>query len=105
MLACKIRQSRDIKGFKFGASDKTIKISQYADDCMLFLNDINELQKAINILQDFGAVAGLMLNIDKCEGLHIGRNKALQNNTAPLGIKCPETLKYLGIYIGHGYYH
>ena len=33
------------------------------------LNDTNELCTVINILDDFGKVSGLKLNLLKCEGL------------------------------------
>ena len=40
MLAMKIREWNKIKGFSYENS-KQIKILQYADDCMLFVNDID----------------------------------------------------------------
>ena len=101
VLAIQIRQSQSLKGYNFGTSSKNIKISQYADDCILFLNSKEELYSAINILQQFGNVSGLKLNTAKCKGLWIGAHKHLQTKTNLLGIKWPESLKYLGVYIGH----
>ena len=47
ILGLKIRQHNQLKGFMFGYEEKPIKIIQYADDCILFLNDKNELCTAI----------------------------------------------------------
>ena len=58
--------------------NKPVKIAQYADDGILFLNDKNELCSALNILEIFGRMSGLILNIEKCEGLWLGRSKFLQ---------------------------
>ena len=33
---------------------------------------------ALNILGTYGAVSGLKLNVDKCEGFWLGKNKKLQ---------------------------
>ena len=100
MLAIQIRQSLSIGGFNINAS-RNIKISQYADDCILFLKDKNELCSAISLLNQFGEVSGLQLNLNKCKGLWIGLNKNLQKDCSLFGIKWPESLKYLGVYIGH----
>ena len=66
VLGLYIRQNNDLKGFLFGYSDKPVKIAQYADDCILFLNSKAELGTAINVLNDFGKVSGLLLNLSKC---------------------------------------
>ena len=102
ILAIKIRHSNCIQGFKFQKSGKCIKISQYADDCMLFLRNNNELCSAINILDNFGDVAGLRLNLKKCEGLQLGvKHHTPVPITQAFGIKWPQALKYLGIFIGN----
>ena len=36
VLGLKIRQQNELKGFMFGYEEKPIKVSQYADDCVLF---------------------------------------------------------------------
>ena len=100
MLAMKIRECDKIKGFSFEDS-KQIKISQYADDCMLFVNDIDELRTSMSLIRQFGLVSGLKLNISKCEGIWLGKNKHSTAAPNDIGIKWPETVRYLGIYIGH----
>ena len=101
VLAIKIRNSNTLKGFNFGFENKPVKIAQYADDGILFLNDKNELCSALNILEIFGRMSGLILNIEKCEGLWLGRSKFLQTNCKLFGIKWPEQFRCLGIYLGH----
>ena len=58
ILGLKIRHQNEIKGFMFGYEEKPIKVMQYADDCILFLNDKNELCTAISLLCDFQHVSG-----------------------------------------------
>ena len=45
---------------------------------VMFLNDSNEMCSALNILEIFGNLSGLILNVEKCEGLWLGRSKHLQ---------------------------
>ena len=68
-MAIKIRNSTSLQGFYFGNEDKKTKISQHADDGILFLNNRNEFCSALNILETLGTFSGLKLNIEKCEGL------------------------------------
>ena len=39
LFACKIKQARDIKGFKVPGSDSEIRITQYADDNTIFVSN------------------------------------------------------------------
>ena len=48
---------------------------QYADDCIMFLNDKDEQCTALNILRNYGKISGLTLNLSKCEGLWLGKDK------------------------------
>ena len=101
ILAIKIRNSSTLKGFQFGFENKPVKIAQHDDDGILFLNDKNELCSALSILEIFGRMSGLILNVEKCEGLWLMRKKFLQTNCKLFGIKWPEQFRCLGIYIGH----
>ena len=69
MLGIQLTASNSLKGFCFGQDLSPIKLVQYADDCILFLNSKSELCSALNILERFGHLSGLRLNIDKSEGL------------------------------------
>ena len=53
VLAIKVRNSGSLRGFQFGYQ-KSIKLAQYADDGVLFLNNKLELGSALNILEKFG---------------------------------------------------
>ena len=101
MLATKIRKCQLLKGFDFGVEEKAVKITQYADDATLFLNNKEELCTALNILSTFGNLAGTQLNLAKCEALWLGRDKYRQENCNLFGIKWPKVLRCLGIYVGH----
>ena len=78
VLALRIRSSESLKGLPVG--NKHVKISQYVDDGVLYLNDKDEICCAINIISNFGKVAGSLLNIGKCEGLCLGSKKQITNN-------------------------
>ena len=56
---------------------------------------------ALNILEKFGEISGLKLNVQKCEGFWLGRDKLLQANCNLFGIKWPEQFRCLGIYLGY----
>ena len=101
VLALKVRQCPNLKGLNIGSNIRSLQISQYADDAILFLNNKNEYCTAIAILNDFGKHAGTMLNLKKCEGMWIGVDKDRQENGNLFGIKWPSSIKYLGVYLGH----
>ena len=56
---------------------------------------------ALNILEISGNLSGLILNVEKCEGLWLGRSKHLQLHCNLFGIKWPKQFRCLGIYLGH----
>ena len=101
ILGIKLRANNSLKGFCFGQGLNPIKLAQYADDCILFLNSKSEVCFALNILKGFGQLPGLILNIDKCEGLWLGKDKNLQRHCNFFGIKWPEQFICLGVYLGH----
>ena len=47
-------------------------ISAYADDTVLYLQDINSLKKSIQIFQIFQLLSGLEINLEKSELLAFG---------------------------------
>ena len=64
IMACRIRQSEYIIGIQVKTNDgnKTIHISQLADDTTLFLNSSTEIKPALKIFELFGKYSGLLLN-------------------------------------------
>ena len=53
-----------------GNDEKCVRLEQYADDGILFLNNKVEFCLALNTLETFGKKSGLELNLGKCEGLN-----------------------------------
>ena len=99
ILAIKVRNSSSLHGFQFGY-EKLTKIAQYADEGILLLNNRNEMCSAL-LLEIFGNLSGLILNVEKCEGLWLGRSKHLQLHCNLFEIKWPKQFRCLGIYLGH----
>ena len=101
ILAVKIRNDQTL-GLKINVDneEKHIQISQLADDTILFLKDEKAVIKGLSIVEEFGDVSGLKLNIKKTEGLWLGRGR---NRNDTLGnIKWPNNnIKALGIYFGY----
>ncbi len=103
VLACQIRQNANIKGLNLDSEgNKNIKITQYADDATLFIQNTNEMKEVIRCLNLFGRVSGTKLNLMKCEGLWLGASKHRQHNCTMFNMRWPtEPIRYLGIFIGH----
>ena len=96
VLACAIKQNKDIKGFKIGM--KEIKMTQYADDLTLLLSNLNSVQVTLNILENFGHYSGVKINTEKTEGMFFGPWE--NNKDIPRNIKWVNgPIKLLGIYI------
>lgn len=103
ILSTTIRNDDKLEGIKIKTNDRIheIRISQYADDSTVFLKDHTHIKRAIELVNEFGKHSGLILNIDKTEGLQLGSD---QNRTDEYGgIRWPtQPIRYLGIYIGYG---
>ena len=101
ILGIKIRESNLLQGFHFDHTQKPIKLAQYADDCVLFINNKTEICSAMTILKRYGQLSGLLLNTGKCEALWLGKDKGLQPRCNLFGFKWPEQIRCLGVYLGH----
>ena len=64
IMALRIRNNKDIKGFQIKIDDQThsINISQLADDTTLYFNSKNDISVAMNEIEIFGTFSGLMIN-------------------------------------------
>ena len=75
-----------------------MRISQYADDTVLFLENSSAcLQGALQELGTFSAASGLRLNIEKTSCMQIGQPNR-QHSEDSRGIKWVSQLKILGIH-------
>ena len=99
MLALKIRRDQLSRGIEL-PNGQNAKISQFADDTTLILEDTTSLRNAMNIVNSFGVLSGLQLNKKKTKALWIGASS--KNKIEPLKFQCPkEPIKFLGTYLSH----
>ena len=56
---------------------------------------------SFSILDDFGTISGLQLNLSKSEGLWLGQDKNRQKGCSLFGIKWPDQIRCLGLYVGY----
>ncbi len=63
VMAINIRKDLDIKNINVNGTN--IKITQYADDTVLYLNDFKSLENAFKLLEKFFICSGLKLNKEK----------------------------------------
>ena len=66
-MSNKICQSNEVKGIVM--FNMEIKLSQFADDTNLLYSDITSVKNALMILESFGEVSGLKLNIEKTKAM------------------------------------
>ncbi len=93
LLSLNIRNNADIKGVTI--FDREIRISQFADDTTLFLENTNQVAKVLEIINTFSEASGFKLNIPKCEILCLFDNLETSVNNIPI----KDNVKYLGIHI------
>lgn len=98
IMACAIRQNKDIKGISIGEFE--YKLSQYADDSNLFLRDVNSIESAISLISRFTNVSGLNLNLNKTIGMWLGNYKDHPPDYDKIKFT-DQPIKCLGVYIGH----
>ena len=97
-MSNKIRQSNEVKGIVM--FNMEIKLSQFADDTNLLCSDITSVKNALTILESFGEVSGLKLNIDKTKAMWLG--KLVNNKEKPLDLKWVKNpTRTLGIYVSY----
>ena len=67
LLTNKIRQDPKIEGIKF--QENEIKLSQFADDTTLFCADLETVKEALKLVDEFGRLSGLTLNVKKSKAM------------------------------------
>uniref|UniRef100_A0A670I8A5 Reverse transcriptase domain-containing protein n=1 Tax=Podarcis muralis TaxID=64176 RepID=A0A670I8A5_PODMU len=99
VLANKIRSTSDIRGIKIGSRE--FKLKAYADDLMLSLEEPQRsIEKALEILEEYGRLAGFKLNRSKTKILTKNlRNEIKVKLERQHGIEVTKKIKYLGIWL------
>ena len=83
ILAHKLRSDPQVHGFKLDENLSHL-LELYADDCSIFLEPSAEnLEKTVEILNDFFKLSGLKISISKTKAIWFG------NNCKNLGKLCP----------------
>ena len=70
-LSNSIKRSKEIEGNQIDPN-KSIKITQYADDTTVFIKDIQSVHRLFDLLQQFENCSGLRINESKSEILWLG---------------------------------
>ena len=97
ILALQMKRSDILTGVKIGKNTEG-RLSQYADDTVLFLENSSAcFQGALQELGTFSAASGLRLNIEKTSCMQIGQPNQ-QHSEDSRGIKWVSQLKLLGIH-------
>ena len=98
IMANKVRQEPGFKGIKILGNE--LKLSQYAVDTNLFCADLASVEKILEIVENFGNMAGLKLNRRKTKAIWLGRWE--KNKSNPLQLKWLHSpVKILGIYVSY----
>ena len=70
VLAIAIREEKEIKGIKIRKEE--VKLSLFADDMILYLeNPKNSTRKLLELISEFGKVAGCKINTQKINSISI----------------------------------
>ena len=98
LLANKIRQDPKIAGIKI--LENEIKLSQFADDTNLFCADLEVVKEALKLVDEFGRLSGLTLNVKKSKAMWLGKWE--KNKSNPLNIKWMRSpVRILGVHVSY----
>ena len=97
-MANKIRQDLHIQGIEILGNE--LRLSQYADDTNLFCADLTSVEKALEVVDNFGSLAGLKLNRKKTKAIWLEKWENSKSN--PLQLKwLRNPVKILGIFVSY----
>ena len=71
LMSIKLRHDPGVKGINLFGNE--IKLSQFADNTNLFCADLISVERALNLVNDFGRIAGLRLNMKKTKAIWLGK--------------------------------
>ena len=98
ILAHKLRNDRQVKGFKF-KNKFTHVLELYADDCSIFLEPSEEtLRAVIVILEEFRTLSGLKISMSKTKAVWFGCGCENKVSLCPdLNLDWSSTFRLLGV--------
>lgn len=98
VLASAIRQQKDIKGIQIGKEE--VKLSLFADDMILYIeNPKASIPRLLELMQQFGSVAGYKINAQKSLAFLYANNETEEREikeSIPFTI-APKSIRYLEI--------
>ena len=94
LLAIKVRQLVSIRGVPIYNIE--VKITQYADDATVFVNDEESVEELVKQLGHFGDVSGLELNVSKSKLMWLGADRLKRQSVC--GIPSVDKVKILGVW-------
>ena len=97
VLSTAIGEMKEIKGIQIGKEE--VKLSQFADDMILYLeNPKDSTRKLLELIHEFGKVAGYKVNIQKSTAFQYTNNERAEKEirqAIPFTIAF-KRIKYLG---------
>ena len=95
VLATAIREEKEIKGVQTG---KEVKLSLFADDMILYIeNPKDSIRKLLELISEFSKVAGYKINTQKSFAfLYTNNEKSETKESIPFTI-ATKRIKYIGI--------
>ena len=97
VLARTIRQQKEIKGIQIGKEE--IKVSLFADDMIVYISDLKNSARELQLINSFNKVAGYKINSNKSVAFLYTKDKETGKE---IRVKIPFTIatnsiKYLGV--------
>ena len=80
VLATEIRQEKEIKSIQNGKEE--VKLSLFTDDMIVYIeNPVGSTKELLNLINEFGKIAGYKVNIQKSKAFLYTNNEVLERET------------------------
>ena len=99
ILSNAIKRSKEIEGIQID-QNKSIKITQYADDTTVFVKNIRSVHRLFDLLRQFENCSGLRIYQSKSEILWLGSLRQRKDSILNLKLS-DETVYALGVYFSY----
>ena len=94
-----VKRPKEIEGIQID-QNKSIKITQYADDTTVFVKNIRYVHRLFDLLRQFENCSGLRINQSKSEILWLGSLRQRKDSILNLKLS-DETVYALGVYFSY----